>query len=207
MHGTRASRYSKVAIILHWLIAVAILLNIPLAWWMTEMVSDPSQQARVFAAYQLHKSIGLTVLLLTLVRLAWRLVNRPPPLPETMVVWERGLARITHVLLYLLMILIPLAGWTYVSAGWNSRMDAPFAIPTLWFGLFQWPHIPGLQEAALSTRAETAEVAIEAHEWLGKLALFLVVLHVAAALKHHWIDRDDVLARMLPLVRSSGSKA
>jgi cytochrome b561 len=99
------------------------------------------------------------------------------------------------------MIIMPLTGWIYVSAGWNAQMNAPFQVPTFWFGLFQWPHIPGLAEASNSTRAGAAATSMAVHSLLAWGAIILVALHAAAALKHHIFDRDDVLARMVPLLR------
>jgi cytochrome b561 len=200
MPGER-SRYSTIAILLHWAIALGIIGMIPLGWWMTDHIKDPSQAARAFKAYQLHKSIGLTILTLSVLRLIWRLTHRFPELPPHMPGWEKAAARISHILLYALMILMPLTGWIYVSAGWNVDMHAPFAVPTFWFGLFQWPHIPGLAEASDATRASAAGTSMAIHSTLAWGAIILVALHAAAALKHHLIDRDDVLARMVPLLR------
>lgn len=200
------SRYSLVAIVLHWLIALGLLVTIPLAWWMTGHLSNPSQQARVFAAYQLHKSIGLTVLVLTVLRLIWRLLHPVPPFPPAMPRWERVSARLVHFLLYALMLMLPLTGWAYVSAGWNTHLNVPFAVPTLWFGLFEWPHIPWVVQAPDADRAGAAAAAMGAHELLAWIAVALVAVHAAAALKHHFLDRDDVLASMFPLVRPRGPR-
>jgi cytochrome b561 len=199
--GTERSRYSLVAILLHWAIALGIIVMIPLGWWMSDHVTDPSQIARVFKAFQLHKSIGLTILVFSVLRLIWRLTHRFPELPEHMPGWEKAAARISHVLLYALIIVMPLTGWIYVSAGWNVQMNAPFPVPTFWFGLFQWPHIPGLAEASNATRASAAGTSMAIHSKLAWGAIILVALHAAAALKHHFFDRDDVLARMVPLLR------
>jgi len=198
------SRYSAVAIVLHWTIALGILLMVPLGWWMSDAVTDPSQAARVFQAYQLHKSIGLSILVLSMLRLLWRLTHRFPELPQHMPMWEKAAARASHILLYGLILLMPLTGWLYVSAGWNAAMNLPFPAPTIWFGLFQWPHLPGLAEASDATRARTAGAAITVHAWLAWGAVALVALHAAAALKHHLFDRDDVLARMIPGLRPRG---
>jgi cytochrome b561 len=207
MTGVSRSRYSSVAIVLHWTIGLAILLMIWVGWWMTESGSnpDPATAAAVFKAYQFHKSLGLAILVLTVLRLLWRLGHRPPPLPEAMSPLARGLAHATHGLLYLLMLAMPLSGWLYVSAGWNVALDVPFPVPTLWFGLFEWPHVPGIASMATAARAAFAGTALEAHEWLAWGALVLIVIHAAAALKHHLIDRDDILARMLPLLRQRKS--
>lgn len=207
MASVRRSRYSSVAILLHWLIGLAILANIPLAWWMTDNLQNPDEASRVFAAYQLHKSIGITVLVLTVLRLAWRLTHRPPPLPEGMRGWERFLARGTHIILYVVMIMLPLTGWAYVSAGWNTQLNVPFAVPTFWFGLFEWPHIGWVATAPDAERAGAAAAAMETHELLAWIALGLVALHAAAALKHHFFDKDDVLATMLPLLRQRRPQA
>ena len=201
MHGRTRTRYSSIAIILHWLIALGIVLMIPLGWWMSDHVTDPSQAARVFRAYQLHKSIGLTILVLSVARLLWRLTHRFPELPQHMPLWERAAARISHVLLYAIILIMPLTGWLYVSAGWNPHMNIPLPVPTLWFGLFQWPHLPGIAEASDTVRAQTASTAIAIHSTLAWGAVVLVAIHAAAALKHHIIDRDDVLTRMVPLLR------
>lgn len=189
-------RYSAVAIALHWAIAAAILGNLALGWWMHEAIEVEATQARAVAAFQLHKSIGLTVLLLTLLRLGWRLAHRPPPLPAAMRAWERFAARGTHAAFYLLMIAVPLTGWLYASTQW--RDDAPLSVPTLWFGLFEVPHLPALHTQAVETRAKLAELLEESHEWLAWATAALFVLHAAAALKHHFVNRDAVLATMAP---------
>jgi cytochrome b561 len=198
MRQQRHSRYSIVAIALHWLIAAAIILMVPLGWWMADNVSDPSQASRVFKAYQLHKSIGLTILVLSVLRVVWRFTHRFPPLPGHMPPWEKAAARASHFLLYAIILLMPLTGWIYVSAGWNAAMNAPFAVPTIWFGLFEWPHISFIADAADATRAEVATTAITIHAWMAWGAVVLVAIHVLAAIKHHMIDRDDVLTSMLP---------
>lgn len=201
MAAAGSSRYSRVAIFLHWTIGLAIIGMVPLGWWMTDRVTDPSQASRVFRAYQLHKSIGLTILVLSVVRLLWRFTHRFPPLPDHMPGWEKRAARVSHILLYVVMLAMPVTGWIYVSAGWNSALNMPFQIPTLWFGLFQWPHIPGLPEASNATRSMAASTAMGIHAKLAWGAVALVGLHFAAALKHHFFDRDSVLAGMLPIVR------
>ena len=191
-----AQRYSNVAILLHWLIAIAIGWNIWIGLWMVDAVNVPETQAAAYEAFQFHKSLGLTVLILSILRLGWRLAHPVPPLPDATPGWQRVAARLTHVLFYALMIAIPLTGWLYVSTGWSSKTNAPFDIPTMWFGLFQWPHIPGV-----SGLRELAGAAIETHEILAFATLGLLVLHIGAALKHHFADRDHVLWSMLPIVR------
>lgn len=186
MHG---SRYSTGAIILHWTIAALIIAQIPLGW---QMGIDKS--AKSFALFQLHKSIGITILLLTLARIAWRLTHRPPPL--TVHGLEAGLAHLVHGLFYVLLLALPLSGWLMVSI-------SKITVPTLLFGVVPWPNIPlvgGLSEAARHALHEPAE---EAHELMAYIFMLAFLLHVAGALKHHWIDRDASIQRMAPGVRSA----
>src|SRR5262245_6526436 len=182
--------YGAVAIALHWTIAAAILVQLATGLWMVRTIRFAESQAIVFHLYQWHKSLGLTILVLSLLRLCWRLANPPPPLPATMTWIARKSAMAIHWLFYLLTLGIPLVGWAMVSA-------SPLGLPTIFFGLFEWPHIAAL--AGLGDRVEAAFKA--AHRAMGYAFIGLLTLHVAAALKHHLIDRDNVLARMLPLVR------
>jgi cytochrome b561 len=201
-----AQRYTAVAIVLHWAIAFSILFLFPLGLWMHERAEHGDLSAEVFRAYQLHKSIGLTVLALSLVRLGWRLLNPPPPLPEHMPGWERFAAKATHWAFYALMIGIPLSGWLYVSTGWSIHDEAPLPVATHWFGLFQVPALFGLNAAAEGLRAGVADAAMEAHELLAYAAIGLAGLHVLAALKHHFFDKDAVLTHMVPGLRAPFEK-
>ncbi len=201
-----AQRYTAVAIVLHWAIAAAILFMIPLGFWMHDQSEHGNVSPGLFEAYQLHKSIGLTVLALSFVRLGWRLANPPPPLPEHMPGWEKFVAKLTHWAFYGLMIGLPLTGWLYVSAGWSIHDEAPLPVPTHWFGLFEVPHLFGLNQASLDVREDAAEAALTVHAYLGFTALGLVALHVAAALKHHLFDKDETLAHMVPGVRAPFEK-
>lgn len=199
--SVQTQRYTAVAIVLHWAIAFAIALMIPLGFWMHEAAEDGGG-AELYTAYQLHKSIGLTVLALSLVRLVWRLINPPPPLPEHMPGWERFVAKATHWAFYVLIIALPLTGWLYVSAGWSIHDDSPLPVPTRWFGLFTVPHLFNLTQASADLREEIAETAMAAHFYLAWTTVGLAALHVAAALKHHVINRDEVLAHMVPGLRA-----
>jgi len=195
------ARYTSVAIVLHWAIAAAIVGNFALGLWMHEAIDEAQNRARIIDAYQLHKSIGLSILILSLFRLAWRLLHRPPPFPAGMPRWQKTVASTTHWLFYALMIAIPLSGWLYVSTQW--RDGAPLNVPTLWFGLFEIPHLFGLDEAGLETRQTLAALTGESHEILAFGTMALLVLHVGAALKHHFVNRDETLERMLPLPAST----
>lgn len=169
------SRYSAVAILLHWLLAFALAFQLALGFAMPK-------DATGFTAYQLHKSVGIAILLLTLVRLAWRLVKRPPR-PA-----ERGLAglaaKAVHAGFYGVLILGPLTGWVLVST-------APVEVPTVLFGVLPWPHLPLPREIHPASE--------QAHELLSWLAIGLFLLHVAGALRHHFILKDRLLERMAPL--------
>lgn len=157
---------------LHWLIALALAGEIALGFAMPKDASG-------FTLYQLHKSIGITILVLSLARLGWRLTHKPPaPLEGG---WEGKLASLVHVLFYVFMIGTPLAGWALVSSD-------PINVPTVLFGVIPLPHLP-IGEA-------WNELAGESHEILGKVGLGLFVLHVAGALRHHFLLKDGLLSRM-----------
>lgn len=198
MSAEAQQRYTAVAIVLHWAIAIAILLMIPLGWWMGDQVEDGVVTDGVFQAFQFHKSIGLSILALSLVRLGWRLANPPPPLPPHMPAWERIIAKATHWAFYFLMIALPLTGWVYVSTGWSVHEDEPLVVATHWFGLIRVPELFGLPHAAEGVRAGVADVSMNVHSKLAWGVIVLAVLHVGAALKHHVFDRDDVLSHMVP---------
>jgi cytochrome b561/polyisoprenoid-binding protein YceI len=202
-----AQRYTAVAIVLHWAIALAIAGMIALGWWMGDALEESATQAQAIAAFQLHKSIGLTVLLLSLARLGWRLANPPPPLPAGMKPWERLVASATHWAFYFVIIAMPLTGWLYVSTGWSSHDDRPLEVPTLFFGLFQVPHLFGLAHLAEDARAALSELFENFHSKLAWGAIVLTALHVGAALKHHVLDKDDVLTRMVPGLKPLGGGA
>jgi cytochrome b561 len=154
------TRYGTVAMTLHWLIALAILTNIGLGLYFADFVPDnapPDLQKFGFQIIQLHKSIGLTILVLSVARLLWRLVNPIPPLPDGMSPGLRFLAHATHFLLYVLIIAIPLSGWALVSA---SRLG----LPTNYFGIVHWPNLwfladlPGASKHALHPYLEGTHV-------------------------------------------------
>ena len=186
-----SDRYTGVAVALHWLIAVSILFQIMLGWRM----DDHGNSAVTFLVFQLHKSIGITILLLSLARLGWRLANPPPPLPAQLKPWERWLAHATHLGFYAIMIGLPLTGWLLVSASKTN-------IPTLLYGVLPWPHIPGVAELAPPAKLVWHKVGELGHGLLAKLTYLLLALHVAGALKHQLVDRDGTLARMIPGVRA-----
>lgn len=170
-------RYSSVSLILHWTIAVLALGQIGLIMAHDAVEGGPWMM--------LHKSGGLLIMVLTLARLGWRIANPAPPLPETTPGWQKLIARTTHVLFYVVLLAMPLAGWAASSSVGRD---------ILFYGLFEWPLLP------LPESRETARALMGAHEMAAKLLYVLIVLHLAGALKHHLVDRDDVLRRMLPIL-------
>ncbi len=185
--GGAGARYTTVAIVLHWLIALAIFEQIALGLAMTQAGLPPARQ---FQLFQLHKSVGITILLLVLLRVLWRLVHRPPPLPAAMPTAERRAAEGTHLVFYALLLFMPITGWAVVSA-------SPFNIPTVLYGIVPWPHLPVLP--SLHDKAPVEAVLKAVHAYGAWVLIALLVLHVVAVLRHVLVLDDDVLWRMLPL--------
>ncbi len=186
-------RYTSVAVALHWAIAILIVGQVAVGLYMHKL---PNISPIKFDLYQLHKSSGLTILALTFVRLGWRFSHRPPALPGDMPSWQKLVARATHWAFYALIFLTPLAGWAMVSA-------SPTDIPTKWFGLAGVPHLPFFDGVA--NRKGVEDILKEVHEYLAFAILGLLALHVGAALKHQFFNRDGVLQSMMP--RSRGQWA
>lgn len=173
--------YGLVAIVFHWAIAVLFAGQVTLGIFMTGLADDEPGK---FGLYQLHKSFGLLILLLALVRLAWRLINRAPDLPAGMRAFEQRAARLAHVFLYAAIVLVPVTGWAFVSS-------SPLGIPTFAFYLVVVPHLP-------VPVSEAAEAVLQrVHTSLALLSAAVAILHVAAALRHHFVLKDTVLRRMI----------
>ncbi|MBS4097716.1 MAG: cytochrome b [Sulfuricella sp.] len=170
--------YTRTAIALHWLTALLIATAFGVGYYMADLPLSPMK----LKIYSWHKWLGMTVLLLALARLAWRAGHPAPPLPDTMQGWEKSVAGATHILIYLLMLAAPLAGWLMSSA-------AGFKV--VYLGVLPLPDLIGKDK-------ELAEFLKELHFYLTSGLGVLVLGHIAAALKHHLIDRDQVLARMMP---------
>lgn len=175
--GEVQQRYSGAVIALHWATAVLILANLLLGLSMVPLPISP----RKLQWYLWHKSIGVTIFLLTSLRLAWRAL-RPHPEPVPMPVWQRRAAAASHALLYVLLIVIPLSGWVYSSAT---------GVQVVYAGVLPLPDLVP-KDKALADALRLVHVA------LNSLLAAVVCVHVAAALKHHFVDRDDSLLRMLP---------
>jgi len=184
-------RYNAVAMSLHWLIAALIFTNIALAWYFNTLHGLAKTPP-----LQIHKSIGVTVLVLSLARLGWRLISPPPPMPASIVGWERWSAQLVHVLFYVVMIGMPLTGWAMSSA---SKLISVY--PITWFGVFQWPTITPLANLAPGPMKVAHHYFSTAHSYGAWLAYGLIVLHVGAALRHQFWKGDEVFWRMFPLGR------
>ncbi|MEM6901910.1 MAG: cytochrome b [Pseudomonadota bacterium] len=184
-------RYNLVAILLHWAIALAIILQLASGLWMVEAIKGSAFQALAYDTFQWHKSLGLTVLVLSLARFGWRLMHRPPPLPDGMKPFERVAAHLTHWAFYGFMIGMPLTGWAMVST-------SPWDLPTIWFGLFEVPHIPWLYDLAFDAKQGVEAIFKNIHAYFGYFGIALLLLHIGAALKHHFIAKDGLLWRMIP---------
>ena len=183
-HYSASSRYDAVAMALHWIIAVGVLAQILLGLWMIDI---PKQPVGVRAYwFNLHKSIGITVGLLVLVRVGWRLTHRPPPLPATTPTWQLQAAKASHVLLYVCMVTMPLAG--YLGSVFSGYPIKYFGSPLPGWG---WKD-DGLKEFFSTVHYAVAMTFIA-----------LIAVHVMAALKHGLIDRDGVFQRMLPRRRTT----
>ena len=178
-------RYNSVAISLHWLIAILLTGLVVVGKFVNSLEADDPFR---FELIQWHKSFGIMALLLVAFRLLWRLTHNPPLLPSALSRLERIGAGSAHLLLYLLMFLIPLSGWVMVSA-------SPLNLSTQLFGLIPWPHLPILPE--LPDKAVIAEQFVEYHHLLVQVLMTVVAVHVAAALRHQFFVKDNVMSRML----------
>jgi len=199
MSAGKPGRYTLVAITLHWVIAAAILTQIATGLWMGDAIRDPALRNTAFETFQLHKSLGLTVLVLSVARLAWRLSHAPPPMPPEVKPWERGIAHLVHGLFYVLMIGMPLTGWMFASTGWSHSLQQYLSVETVWFGFLPVPHISFIAEQDAASRKLLGEQLIELHEAMAFMTLGLLALHVGAVIKHFLEDGGAELRRMLPL--------
>ena len=191
------TKYTNIAIVLHWLIGIAILFMFVLGWFMTELPKETpkttsfdifnlgiitwgveEEQSQRSFYFNLNKSVGLSLLMLIVLRMYWRFTHRPPAFLNSMKLWEKRLAKATHHSLYLLMFLIPLSG-IIMSAGSKYGIK--------WFGI---KVIPGFDDKAIR------ELFYEFHEIFGLLILLILILHILGAVKHSIVDKDGTLRRM-----------
>jgi cytochrome b561 len=188
--GLRELRYGPVAMALHWLLAAMIVGSLGVGLYMTGLPLSPGR----IKLYNWHKWAGVAILLLSALRLLWRLRHAPPPLPASaaaaMPSWQRAGYRASHALMYLLFIAVPLFGWAYSSA---------LGFPVVWFGVLPLPDFVPVDK-------EWAEAVLKPlHKGSAFTLAAVALLHVAAVLKHHWIDRDGILKRMWPAPRKESA--
>lgn len=194
---SKSAKYSKTAIVLHWLIGLAIIAMLALGWYMTDLPREAPKQAAfdlfdlgIFTwqvdepvsprnfYYNFHKSVGITLLALVIFRIYWRITHTPPAMLKSYKAWETKLATAVHHGLYFLMFALPLSGLIMAMSGKYGVM---------WFGL---DFLPGLDNKPLR------EIFHETHEILGTLTLLVILVHIAGALKHKIIDKDSTMERM-----------
>lgn len=173
-----SARYTRTTMTLHWLMAVLIFGIVPLGIYMHDLPLSPGK----LQFYSYHKWIGVTIFMLVVLRLLWRATHTPPALPASMPRWQQRASQIVHVGLYGLLLAVPLSGWLMSSAK---------GFKTVWFGVLPLPDL-------MAKNKVLGEFLSEIHEVLSFTLVALVLLHVAAALRHHFVERDDVLRRMLP---------
>ncbi len=173
-----AQRYGVIAQSFHWVMALLIIGMLALGLYMVGLPIN----ALKLKLYGWHKALGVLILMLVFLRLLWRFTNRVPPLPSTLPVWQRFAAHSVHVALYLFMFALPVSGWMLSSAS---------GLPVSFFGLFV---LPDLVLPSEYWRATFGLI----HKWLGYALIAAICAHVGAALQHHFINKDDILRRMLP---------
>ena len=181
-----STTYSRTAIALHWVLALALITSFGVGLYMVDLPFSPQR----LKLYNWHKWAGVTILLLSALRLLWRLTHKPPALPATvtagMPAWQRIAHHATHGGLYVLFFMVPLVGWAYSSAA---------GFPIVLFGVLPLPDFVSADKAL-------AELIKPWHEITAFALAGLAALHIAAALKHHWVDRDGLMQRMLPSLRN-----
>lgn len=178
----RSTRYTGIAIGLHWLMLAALAGAFAMGLYIQELPFSPNKLRLI----SYHKWAGITIFIVLLFRIYWRLTHRPPALPSGMPGWQKRAAEATHMALYVLMLLIPITGWLMSSAK---------GFQTVWFGLVPLPDL-------LDKNAELGDLLKQIHMLLNFILVATVFAHAGAAFKHHFINRDNVLIRMLPFLGS-----
>lgn len=185
------ARYSGVALTLHWLVAALVLTNFVMIWFV-----DRYPDAWVRPVIDMHKSLGITVLGLVLMRLLWRASHRPPALPKAYSRTERLAAHGAHALLYALILLLPLSGWIHNSA-WKGAATHPMRL----FWLVPWPRISAIVNQPAAVKENLHSFFFAVHKSAAYVFYVIFVLHVGATLKHQFFDKEPELQRMLPAPR------
>ena len=195
MGRSSSIRYGDTAIIFHWLIALLIIALLAVGKFMTGLdENDPFR----YVLTQWHKSFGIAVLVLSVLRLLWRFTHKPPAEPDYLPNWQKHISGLVHLAFYGLMFALPITGWIMVSA-------SPLNLDTVLFGVIPWPHLPPF--ADLANKESIAASFHDYHEIASTILILLVLAHIGAALKHQFIDKDGILRRMLPPTASSSFKS
>ncbi|WFL77536.1 cytochrome b [Altererythrobacter arenosus] len=182
MSEAAQARYSTGAMLFHWIIAILVIVN-----WRIAEAAEHLEGAEKAATIAPHKAIGITILVLTLLRLGWRLTHKAPPMSNLVPAWQRTLAKSVHVIFYVMLIGLPIGGWL---AG--SYADSPVN----YFGLFTLPTAP------VEQNYDQAKAIIDLHAAGGEAMIYLIGLHILGALKHTFIDKVNGIGRMLPFGRT-----
>lgn len=184
------ARYNGIAMAIHWLTALAVIGLLIVGNYMADLPkTDPSK----LFLFNMHKSFGVSVFLLSVLRLVWRLTHKPPPLPAEMPAWEQKAAHAAHWALYALLFLVPLLGWLMVS-------ESPRNVPTMIFGVVQLPHLPFFADWETDQKRQYKDLFETLHSGPAYLMAALIVAHIGAALRHRFLLKDKVVQRMLPRV-------
>ena len=178
MNENTVTTYTATAKILHWLMALLLFAMLGLGFYMSDLPLSPQK----LQLYSWHKWAGVSAFILLVIRLAWRITHQPPALPPHMPKIHQWAAHLGHGALYVLMLVIPLSGWLMSSAK---------GFQTVWFGVLPIPDL-------IEKNKELGAVLVEVHELLNIILIVVLVAHIAAAVKHHILDKDGTLLRMLP---------
>lgn len=182
------ARYTGVAMILHWIVAALLILNVALG-----LSADYIPDSYVRSVIDLHKSIGITVLGLVILRVLWRVSHKPPAMPKTYAPWERLAAHAAHGALYLVILALPVSGWMHDSA-WKGAASHPIFL----YGLIPWPRIGWIENVEPHHKETLHTVFFSVHVYAAYALYALLALHIIGALKHQFWDREPELQRMLP---------
>ncbi len=185
-HRQPVQRYNRTAMTLHWLVAALLLVNIVVG-----LAGAKPEAPR--AVIDFHKSIGLTVLGLVILRILWRIAKAPPPMPDSYSKRERRLAHVAHYALYAVIFLLPFTGYIHDSA-WKGAATHPIVL----YGLVHFPRIGFIEALAPATKEHLHDIFFAAHVWLGYILYGLVALHLLGVFKHQAFDHEAELQRMLP---------
>ncbi|WP_210252978.1 cytochrome b [Beijerinckia sp. L45] len=183
-----SARYTGIAMILHWIVAILLIVNVALG-----LSADYIPDGYVRPVIDLHKSIGITVLGLVILRILWRLSHKPPAMPKTYAPWERFAAHAAHGALYLVILALPVSGWMHDSA-WKGAATHPILL----YGVIPWPRIGWIENVEPHHKEVLHSVFFAAHAYAAYALYALLALHIIGALKHQFWDREPELQRMLP---------